>query len=565
MSISILAAAGLMVTSVQGADPAASYDIRVAVDSDEASQTRVDIVVSFIGDDDGETTVTLPSSWGGAEELWNVIHDLRVTQGSAQFLAGENAAHRILTHAPGARIELSYQVIQDWAGVPMATQGNNYRPTIQPEYVHLIGNTYFLTAGDVDGEQPVSVTISTPEGWTLASDLEHGAINFNTLLHSVFVAGDFRVEERTIDDATIRVALRGDWEFEDSAFADQTQDVLRATHSYWQSPGEEYLVTVIPLQADAGWSSLGGTNLGDAFAFFSDPLMDPDRALRTLTHEHAHTWNPGRLGGLDEGPNEPAGYWFSEGFTDYITQRVGVSTGLWSVESSVQQWNELFSIYASSPVVSAPNSAILNGFWTDGNLQRLPYQRGMMFAALIEHQIRRSGDGSIDMDDILHAMLEIGVAEGTPNAPERFQSEVLRQTGLDLSNDIQRYIMDGEAIYLEADTFSSCGPLETFDSPVFDYGMTGHRDEDGVFVLGTVDPNGPAAAAGFEPGMRLLDRIGGRYGDASVDSTFRLEHNGQIRELSYRPTNGHFVRMQRIAFDLDTVDLEACGDQLSGR
>ena len=130
MSISILAAAGLMVTSVQGADPAASYDIRVAVDSDEASQTRVDIVVSFIGDDDGETTVTLPSSWGGAEELWNVIHDLRVTQGSAQFLAGENVAHRILTHAPGARIELSYQVIQDWAGVPMATQGNNYRPTI---------------------------------------------------------------------------------------------------------------------------------------------------------------------------------------------------------------------------------------------------------------------------------------------------------------------------------------------------------------------------------------------------------------------------------------------------
>ncbi|WP_412546822.1 hypothetical protein [Maricaulis sp. MIT060901] len=118
---------------------------------------------------------------------------------------------------------------------------------------------------------------------------------------------------------------------------------------------------------------------------------------------------------------------------------------------------------------------------------------------------------------------------------------------------------------IPADAFGACGEVVTLDQPVFEYGLTwGDPLEDGRRHLEAVDPGTNAARAGFLPGMFLIERVGGAYGDASQESVFRVEHEGEIREIGYLPTNGETFPLQQIIV-ADDVDWQACTRVLAGR
>ena len=555
-----LVTACLLAATLPNTPEAIDYVVTITEQADAPAQ--IDISVTFTGNADGTTTLILPGAWGGEESLWTGIEALEIVGNGARITPEEDPSRKTIHHRQNQRLTVSYRIVQDWPGIPVATGGNSYRPVVQPEYVQLIGQTVFVAPGNYESDSAVNIQLFTPEAWTLASDLQHPDLTLNGVMTSVLVAGDFRVEHRDMGEGELRVAMRGDWGFEDTEFTDAVHRVIQANHAYWNAPGENFLVTLLPLEAEPNRSSMGGTGLADSFAFFATSNVDEDAVLQILTHEHAHTWIPGRLGGLAAGNEEPSGYWFSEGFTDFIAQRIGVRAGLWSVVDSLESWNNALAEYAASPVAERPNDAIRDGFWTDGDLQRLPYLRGMLFAALIEHKIRTHTGGDQDLDDVLQAMMEVGDTHAI--APDRFLETVLAVTGIDVSAEWQRYIISGERIMLDSDTFTACGQVQTLDQLVFDYGMTGHRDEDGLFVLDSVDPDGPAAPAGFEPGMRFLGRIGGSYGDPTVDSVFSVERDGGSVEMRYRPTRGDILRVQQIIPDPDKVTTSSCSAMLAG-
>lgn len=557
----LLAFAGMSCTAAD--EPAmGALDYAVVIAEAPNAAAQITVTLRFTGEADGTTQITLPSEWGGEESLLAGLVDIHLVDSSARIEEGETPSERVIHHAPNERVTLSYQIIQDWDGIPHVTGGNSYRPVVQPDYIQLIGETVLIYPDNADADLPVDIDFVVPPSWTLASDLEAEGLTLQTLISSIIVAGDFRIETRDVGIGELRVAMRGDWQFEDREFADTVAAVIEANYAYWESPGQDFLVTLIPLYGGPGSTSVGGTGLGDAFAFFATTNADDMTMIQLLTHEHGHTWNSARLGGLQDGLDQAYGYWFSEGFTDFIAQRVGVRGGLWSADDSIERWNQALAEYGSSPVATAPNSAIREGFWSDGNYQRLPYIRGMIFGAMVDREIRLQTNNTQTLDDVFSRMNSIGSTLET--ASGAFVSQVLDVTGVDVSALWTRHIQDGEMIFLEADSFGSCGVVETIDQPVFEYGMTGHRDDEGVFVLDTIDPDGPAAPAGFMPGMRILERIGGTYGDASVDSVYRTELDGVIGEHGYRPTNGEFLRLQQIVKSGDVAD-SACVALLSGQ
>lgn len=532
------------------------YDITITDRGPDPA--RVEVTLQFRGEEDGTTLIHLPNEWGGEAELWNNIGHLEISGDEARLEDGDTPYQRVAHHAPGGDVTLRYTLSPDRPGEPEAARGDYYRPVILPTAVHLIGTTWIAIPDTIT--EAITVDLNAPANWTLASDLEHGDLTAQSLAESILVAGDFRIETRTINGAELRVAIRGEHVASDVEFADMAEAVLRANQAYWQSPGDDFLISVLPLVTEPGASSIGGTNLFDSFAFFATDNAEIDILKRILMHEHVHTWNPGRLGGLTDGPTQPGEYWFSEGFTDFLTQRAGVQGGVWDAETAVRNWNESLVENASSPVRDAPNSAIETGFWTDGDFQRLPYHRGMIFAALLDHRIREHTAGTQDLDDILFALRETADA-GT--APSRLAAVIEAETGLAVADLVQRHMIDGVPVDLPRETFAACGPLETFEQPVFDYGMTGYRDEEGRFIIDSVDPNGPAAPAGFEPGMRIVERVEGAVGDASIDSVLRVELNNEIQDLRYRPTNGEILRFQQIM--LPETDLpDACTALLAG-
>lgn len=543
------------------ADPtAAHYDVAITQSGEAAAEVRVS--VRFRGDSDGETNLYLPNAWGGETELWTGLTDLTVASGNAELLETDTPAQRLLRHAPGAPLELNYTIIQDWDGVPTAGQGNDYRPVVNSDYVHLLGDTWVVDVA-TDQADHITVTASAPDDWALATDLTHQTRHDPQTLHgSVLVAGDFRIETRQVENVELRIALRGAFDFSDSDLTDMVEAAMHANHAYWGAGGQPYFVTILPLEAPPDRMSVGGTGLGDAFAFFATPNAEANFLFDTLTHEHNHSWVPGQLGAGYSGMGEPAGYWFSEGFTEFVTYRAGVLGGLWDAASGVERWNSALAELAQSPHVAAPNSVITEAFWTDQAAQRLPYRRGLAFGMLADHAIRTQTNGRQDLDDVLFHMRD--TFNGTDIGAEIFVGEILEQTGVDLSDAYQAHILDGEPITLPADTFGACGELVTLDQPVYDYGMSLASNETGQTVIAEVDPNGPAAPAGFEAGMIILERLEGAPGDPTRDSVLRVEQEGEQMDLRYRATNGETYTLQQIIPVEGDLDSNGCAAVLAG-
>jgi len=556
----LLGAAGALALQATADTDQLDYTLEM---SSEVGMTYVTIALTLTGEADGETGIILPGNWGGQDALWGAVEDISVTSedGTVAVLITDDPSRLTLTHEPGAALTLSYSITPERTGEPQASAGDYYRPYVEPDWVHLIGHTVFAVP-DSDAEFEVSMALDAPPGWTLASDLEQGELDVEALLTSITVAGDFRIQEQMVDGAPQRVAIRGDHAFTDADMAQSVQQVLAANEAYWGAEPEPFLVTVLPLEAEPGHMSVGGTNLGDAFAFFTTNNAEAGILLRILTHEHVHTWIPGRVGGPISGENEPAGYWFSEGFTDFLTQRAAVRAGLWPAEAAITAWNEALLEDFSSPVRDAPNDAIIAGFWTDPDFQRLPYHRGMIFAALVDHTIRAETGGRLDLDDVFAAMRDEPPVEP---APQVFAEIVLDITNVDITDLYERHIINGEPISLPAETFGDCGPVETISEPVFVYGMSGQRDEAGRFEITAVDPDGPAAPAGFQPGMIILERLEGSVGDARVDSVLRVQTpEGETLDLRYRPTNGEMQTYPRIAIASGDLASNGCAARLAG-
>ena len=507
--------------------------------------------LSFRAGAQTETRLALSDSWGGETELYRGVQGLEVVSG-ATMRDGEGPAARVLTHRPRARIHVRYRVVQDWEGAPRAEHGNPYRPIIQPGYFHVIGNTA-LAMPDVPLASPVRVRVQNlPRGWSFASDLERGGLNLASVAPSVMVGGDFRVLHGA--DPNVRVAIRGRWSFNDQDFVRDVNDVIAGQRRFWGDESTPFLVTVVQLDGPDNWTSIGGTGLGDAFAFFASPNADTAPIKRTLAHEGLHTWIPEQVGGAPE-QDEALQYWFSEGFTEFYTGRVMVREGVWTPTAFAADFNRMLREYAESPVREAANARILADFWNDQPVRQLPYQRGRLLATMWDARLRAGGH---DLDDIMLEM-RARVHGGDPLKAVEMLPIVADAMGLDVRPDIARFAEQGAAIMLPEDVFAPCGRVTTRQTPRFHRGFDIEATSAHNNVIAGVDPASPAYAAGLRDGMVLVRRAHGEIGDAEQEIAYVVRDGGNERTISYMPrAPGPPMTVQSLVLDDDLA-----GDKLA--
>lgn len=544
----------------------AAYVLRPVFD--EAGLHAISVALTFQGDEDGETLLRLPSDWGGETELWTALRGLAVD--GAEIAIGDAPYLRVLSHEPSAVLTVRYEVIQDWEGTPGVQERNPYRPVIQPDYLHVIGWTALAYPNDADQTATTARLriADVPAAWSSITDAEHPAADtLAELQASVWVAGDFRVLERDVLDAPLRVAFRGELDFDDEAFFEDLAGIIEANHEFWGDAAEEYLVTVLPLTVEPGRSSMGGTGLGDAFAFFISPDIERDMILRVLAHEHLHTWIPLRVGGLS-GDDEALDYWFSEGFTDFYTWRIGVRSGRLDRPAAIEALNRVLERNALSPARNAPNSVINEAFWSDQAVGQLPYDRGMLAALRWDRRIRAETDGRYDIDDVMHALharwREAGQGADAPSGARQFVDVVRETTGVDLSEDYEATIERGEDPLWPIDLIASCGVFSAPSQPVFARGFEGETTEDGGYRVTAVDEDGPAWPAGLRPGMALdFSRSSGQRGDVSQPYVLQVVDGPAVR---YWPHGETLVRVPQLMPDarLTAEDEPACLAALAG-
>jgi predicted metalloprotease with PDZ domain len=555
----LLAALAALACAGFGAPQGVEYTLTPVMRDGALEAVQFDL--RFRGEADGETALRLPQSWGGQEELWRGIDGLRVVSG-AQMRDGEGPGERVLAHRPNAPIHVRYRVIQDWEGAPNAEHGNTYRPAIQPSYFHLIGDASLVVPDGLDLGAPARLRVrNLPRGWAFASDLEHGGLTKGKLWASVMVGGDFRVLRDA--ESGVRVAMRGQWGFDDAEFAGQAAEIIAGHRRFWGDAPAPYLVTVLQLEGPEGWLSIGGTGLGDAFAFFATPNIESAPITRTLAHEGTHTWIPSLIGGaLNE--DEALQYWLSEGFTDFYTGRLLVREGVWTPAEFAADLNEMLLAYAQSPARTEPNARVLADFWNDQAVQKLPYQRGRLLATIWDARLRAAAAGS-DFDDVMLEMRARASGGDALKAVEMFPV-VAESFGLDVRADIASFVDSGAAILLPEDVFAPCGRVVTREAPVFHRGFDIEATQANDNVIAGVDPGLPAYAAGLRDGMVLVRRNGGEIGDAEQEIAYIVRDGEEERTFRYMPSGRGTFTLQQLVLDgeLEGERLAQCVAVLGG-
>lgn len=534
--------------------------------AEDGRVVRLDLSLSFPGDADGETVLALPQDWGGEPELWRALWDFRAD--GAAIAPATDTTQLILTHEPGAQIRLDWKAGGGPDSPPgRSAPGNDYRARFLPDYFFVIGHTVLPLPDHLPEDAPARAVIARPEGVTLVSDLEHSSgksLPLSDLAQSTLFGGNIRL----IKNGRARLALAGRFDELDDAFWQDTFTRIAASQrKYWKSKDEAFLVTVIGREGSPGAYSLGGTGLGDGFAIFGTQNIRAGDVAPLIAHEMMHTWVPGRIGEMPEGEAEISHYWLSEGFTEWATHRVLVREGIWSPQDFAAGFNAAARAYDLSPARDADAAAIMAGFWSDAETNKVPYRKGMLIAVWLDSQVRERTKGRRDLDDVLLRMQRDAKKDKTVLARDLLVRSVKKLTGWDPSADLDAMALNAAGVPLTEAVFAPCGKLTVTETAVWERGFDLVATQAaGQIVTGVTEGSG-AYTAGLRNGMTLKEwSEDSRRRDTTKEVTARISDAEGERAISWLPVAPGTRPVRALELDpgLSGKSAEACRKRLAG-
>jgi predicted metalloprotease with PDZ domain len=526
-------------------DPTVSYRVTPVIEA--GALRRLAVEMRFHGDLDGETRLDL-SDWGREPNPWIRIKGFSATGTEADQV---DARTRVLRHRPGAPLTVRYQVVSAHERFPPPDRVETlHRPLILSDRFGVYGETVFATVLSRE-DRPVRFRWGpTPPGWRVASDLENTReLSAREVTNSFLVgAPDLRVIERTVSGAPLRMALQGQLGFEDAAFADTMAKIVEAQRRFWGGSASAYFIPVIGMPAQGAGTSSLGTGRGDAFVMWATGNTPLRELTRVLGHETLHSWIDDQVGGRVE-EEEGLEYWFSEGFTDFYALRTLLAAGILSPADFVREMNQVLARYAASPARDAPNSRVKTEFWSDPDVGQLPYDRGHLLAAVLDHELRRRTGGRADLDDVMRAQLK-HVAARPPTdrtSAGRLLPVMVRDVaGYEIGPLLERHVQRGEPIELPADLYGDCAAVERVTEPEFHRGFDLEATRKNGGVITGVRTDSPAYAAGLRDGMKLVRREPGGVNHAMVEIAYVVSDGGTERAIRYLPQGRRRIAMQRV-------------------
>jgi predicted metalloprotease with PDZ domain len=419
------------------------------------SPRRFDVKLTFDSGGRGTTHLRAADSWGGVANFEEALRNVRVIE-PALSIQLEAPKRWILRHLAEQRVVVTYQALSGVANVDDESPIDHrdmYRNQLGKSYFRAFGHGLFLLPEEATppGTRFCIEFTDLPGHWSFTSSLgvdqEGGRASYATteshdaIRHSVFLGGDFRVVRRDIEGRPLYIAIRGKWSFDDARFFDATASLIGAQRRFFGDfEYPHFVVSLMPNRVEQG--STGGTAVYNAFAMHaSKDFTVPGRSFEYLIgHEHLHTWIPGRFGSQGSEMDEATHYWFSEGFTDYLTHRLLLTSGAWTLDDYAAGVNRVIERYLTSPVISAPNVRIVKEFWSNREVGQIPYLRGEMLALRWDAALRRGG---ATMDAVLKALIQPRGPwpYGQSRQPQqlavtRLQAALAPSMGSDLASDM---------------------------------------------------------------------------------------------------------------------------------
>jgi predicted metalloprotease with PDZ domain len=425
----------------------------------------LEVKVRFVGNSQGQSIFKLPSDAMGGHERWTYLSQF---EGHHVRIFASDKDKRIFQYRPGAAVTVRYRVQSAYVENP--TAGDLFAgPAILPHWLATLGEFIFIVREHAETTPVTFEWKPGPMHWHCLSNLDRPSteepLTVTRLLASSIIASPhLKVVERPIFGGVLRMAAVGAWNVPIDRDADLVAKIASAQRAFWGDITGPMTVTTLALAGSGqGYAGVGGYR---GFAYYVSGSTTPAQQIRTIAHELIHGWIPGRLGEMPNGNDEAVLYWFSEGFTEFYTQRTLLRSGMWLLEDFISDMNDTLAAYAANPNNRQPNDWTSARFWTDHAVLRLPYMRGNILAYLLDKQIRQASENTISLDQIIFRMRDRWLnspPDGRPGILEnmRLSYRSLGGSQEDLDALIESHIAKGEFMRLPDDLFGECATIDS--------------------------------------------------------------------------------------------------------
>lgn len=431
-----------------------------------ADDPRIELVIQASSDELPRRFV-VQKKWAGDEEVLDhlvfgkvecdgatvalVAEDLESHMGWSTPKPCKSATLRYTLRPPKPELEWGYEfdVVAHRELVSAIAESTLLLPDVPDETRARVKVEFELGAMPAGSEGVYSLGPGTRE--TTMRSLRHAyfaAAPFVTIKHT---AGNLTLEARSPVAAGIDVA----------AVSRDLQRFLDAESKLFADPHEESLrVLVVGMPAGGG---AHGTSLSESAVIWrdkSDPWTADD--ARLVAHEMFHLYNGQIIERTAGTGSDSETYWFSEGFTEHYTDELLRRGRVTTARQWFEAVRDRLRRYHRHPAAEVPNDKA-DMRWGGAAVQ-LPYLRGSLIAAYVDHVLRRQSGGTRSFDDVMRMLLARARSGAPPIDSEGMVQLIAKEVGPTEGAVVRAVALDGHRLILPKDTFGACVEVQGADA-----------------------------------------------------------------------------------------------------
>jgi hypothetical protein len=263
------------------------------------------------------------------------------------------------------------------------------------------------------------------------------------------------------------------------------QRLYKAMAAFFDDKGSGYRI----FARSNPYASGGGTALSRSFMFGygSNGITSSTGTDMLIAHEMAHTW-PKMAG------DHPQTAWYTEGTAEYYSTLLSLRAGTIDHARFLSLINLKAEAYYTSPFQSLSNAEVGKKFWTDGRAQRVPYERGFLYLAGLDAQLKAASNGARSVDDLVLDVLKAQRGSAEVGVPE-WRAMVVKALGAPAGQAFDDMVA-GKLIVPPSATYGPCFQMVPASLRPFDMGFDGMRPG----VVGGLRAGSAAELAGLREG-----------------------------------------------------------------
>ena len=483
----------------------------------------------------GDTALSMPLAVTNVETVAATLGDIQATdeRGSFTLLASEHEDSRVWTPSRDTQGSISFSYT---ALLPENPGSMGVAPPIElrAEGRSISGGTgVFFVQPQIDAAEYQFV-------WHLdhlsrdaagLSSLGWGNTDFVSFespaaFSSTYVMGG-EVATYVADNADFIAAWQGEPPFSGLELMQWGEALYAEYNDFFEvADSETYVVFMRSNDVNPG----GGMARGNSFIMTYDQNTEPLALQSTLSHEMFHTF----LGGLEE----PAGLessWFSEGMAVYYQNIIPLRAGMMDVDYFLRGINRTAVRYYTNNKIDTPNHMVAEKFWLDTRVRVLPYDRGSLYFASLNHYLKQASDGDVSLDD-MQVYLRQREQQGDMLTLDLWRAALLEFAG---QEELERFeaVMDGAVIELADDAYGPCFERYVEKFRRYELGFAPEvLTEQPRRVRGLIAGSN-AAEAGIEDGDIITRPVpqDAIQGNQAAMLTLTLQRDGETFDITYLP------------------------------